>query len=45
MGKKEEDDIVRIAKKIDKMAQKKSVVRFLTWLNECVYSVPDKAEC
>lgn len=27
MGKKEEDEIIRIAKKMDKMAQKKSGVR------------------
>ncbi|XP_012692504.1 transcription elongation factor A protein 1 isoform X2 [Clupea harengus] len=34
MGKKEEDDIVRIAKKIDKMAQKKSVSGALDLLKE-----------
>ena len=27
MGKKEEEEIIRIAKKMDKMAQKKSAVR------------------
>lgn len=30
MGKKEEEEIIRIAKKIDKMAQKKNAVRFLS---------------
>jgi len=34
MGKKEEDDIVRIAKKIDKMAQKKSASGALDLLKE-----------
>lgn len=29
MGKKEEDEIIRIAKKMDKMAQKKNGVRCL----------------
>lgn len=29
MGKKEEEDIIRIAKKMDKMAQKKNGVRAL----------------
>lgn len=33
MGKKEEEDIIRIAKKIDKMAQKKNGVRYLRRMN------------
>lgn len=31
MGKKEEEEIIRIAKKMDKMAQKKNGVRCLRW--------------
>lgn len=33
MGKKEEEEIIRIAKKMDKMAQKKNGVRCLRGLN------------
>lgn len=33
MGKKEEEDIIRIAKKIDKMTQKKNGVRYLRRMN------------
>lgn len=33
MGKKEEDEIIRIAKKMDKMAQKKNGVRCLMRVN------------
>lgn len=33
MGKKEEEDIIRIAKKMDKMAQKKNGVRRLKRMN------------
>lgn len=36
MGKKEEEDIIRIAKKIDKMAQKKNGVRYLKRMNASV---------
>lgn len=32
MGKKEEDEIIRIAKKMDKMAQKKNGVRMNAYL-------------
>lgn len=42
MGKKEEEEIIRIAKKIDKLAQKKTAVScWHDWMN--VSSVPDKA--
>lgn len=33
MGKKDEEEIIRIAKKIDKMAQKKNGVRSLRRMN------------
>lgn len=33
MGKKEEEEIIRIAKKIDKMAQKKNGVSYLRRMN------------
>lgn len=33
MGKKEEEEIIRIAKKMDKMAQKKNGVRCLMRMN------------
>lgn len=33
MGKKEEDEVIRIAKKMDKMAQKKNGVRCVRGMN------------
>lgn len=37
MGKKEEEDIIRIAKKMDKMAQKKNGVRRLRRISASRY--------